>query len=313
MPGIGKGVKNAIRKLVFQPFGYDLVPLKATHDTPMMGPTPSLPKLDGENLEIYIRWFGEKPLRQRRFYNIGAEAAFKHPAWTKINHPSAHYGDENLDIAWDLDSNRPLPIEDGQAKVIFSRYTLEHANNAAVEYFLSEAFRTLSEDGFLRLIVPDIEIYYAAYLLKDEDFFYRPKHDLKTFPNEDFGSNINLASFEQKFLWSFASSASTLHAAGAEESISDQEFQRIFAALSLEDALDYCLSKCSLEVQRRHPENHINWFSAGKLGAMMHKAGFGTVYRSGYGQSQCAVLRDVQLLEDREPGVGLFMEGRKVS
>ena len=311
MPGIGKAVKKAIRQLLFHPFGYDLVPLEATHETSMMGAAPPTIQQGSENLELYVKWFGEEAVHQRRFYNIGAEAAFMHPAWTKINHPSAHYGDEKLDIAWDLGSDHPLPIEAGQAKVIFSRYTLEHATTAAVEHFLSEAYRVLSEDGFLRLIVPDIEIYYAAYLLKDEGFFYRPKHDQKVFPNEDFRSNLNLASFEQKFLWNFASSSSELHADGAAEQISDQEFQRIFTALSLEDALDHCLSKCSVEVQRRHPENHINWFSAGKLEAMMRKAGFGTVYRSGYGQSQCAVLRDVQLLENREPGVGLFMEGKK--
>ncbi|HKY79783.1 MAG TPA: class I SAM-dependent methyltransferase [Anaerolineales bacterium] len=250
-------------------------------------------------------------MRQRRFYNVGAEAQFHHAAWTKVNHPSTHYGSEQIDIQWDLMSDQPLPIEDGQAKVVFSRYTLEHATNEAVEHFLSEAYRTLANDGFLRVIVPDIEIYYAAYQLKDEAFFYRPKHDLKTFPNDDFLSNINAASFEQKFLWNFASSASVLHADGAAERISDQEFRRIFAELSFEDALDHCTAKCSLEVQRRHPENHINWFTAGKLQALIRKAGFTRVYRSGYGQSLCPVLRDSQLLEARDPEVGLFIEAQK--
>ena len=312
MAGIAKTIKDAIRKFVFHPFGYDLVPLKPelTASSPAPAPPPML-KTGSENLELYVKWFGERAVRERRFYNLGAEASFRHPAWTKINHPSEHYGDEDLDIQWDLASDLPLPIEDGQANVIFSRYTLEHVTNPAVAHFLAEACRALDDDGFLRLIVPDIEIYYAAYLLKDEAFFYRAKHDLKTFPNKDFRSNINLASFEQKFLWNFASSASTLHADGAAQRITDEEFRKAFSELSFEDALDYCLSKCSMEVQRRHPENHINWFSDAKLEAMMRKTGFGSVYRSGYGQSHCAVLRDTQLLEARQPEVGLFVEAQK--
>lgn len=312
MAGIAKALKDAIRQLVFHPFGYDLVPLKSEPAAPRPAAAqPPRLKAGSANLDLYAKWFGERAVREKRFYNLGAEASFRHPAWTKINHPSEHYGDEDMDIQWDLASNLPLPIEDGRAKVIFSRYTLEHVTNPAAKYFLAEAYRALADDGFLRIIVPDIEIYYAAYLLKDEAFFYRAKHDLKTFPNEDFRSNMNQASFEQKFLWNFASSASTLHADGAVERIPDQEFQRVFAELSFEDALDYCVSKCSMEVQRRHPENHINWFSAGKLEAMMREAGFGSVYRSGYGQSHCAVLRDTQLLEARQPEVGLFVEAHK--
>jgi predicted SAM-dependent methyltransferase len=312
MGGIAKALKNAIRKLVFHPFGYDLVPLKPEPAAPRLAAAqPPRLKAGSENLDLYAKWFGERAVREKRFYNLGAEASFRHPAWAKINHPSEHYGDEDLDIQWDLASNLPLPIEDGRAKVIFSRYTLEHVTNPAAEHFLAEACRALADDGFLRIIVPDIEIYYAAYLLKDEAFFYRAKHDLKTFPNRNFRSSINQASFEQKFLWNFASGASTLHADGAAQRITDGEFRKVFGELSFEDALDYCVSKCSMEVQRRHPENHINWFSAGKLEAMMRKAGFGEVYRSGYGQSHCAVLRDTQLLEARQPEVGLFVEAHK--
>ncbi|MEX1248260.1 MAG: class I SAM-dependent methyltransferase [Anaerolineales bacterium] len=257
------------------------------------------------------RWFGEEALRERRFYNVGAEAQFSHPAWTRVNHPSEHYGSENIGIHWELMAGTRFPVEDKKAKVIFSRYTLEHITDEMVQHFLAEAYRALAKDGFLRLVVPDIDIYYAAYELKDEAFFYRPKHDLNTFPNKDFLANINQASFEQKFLWSFASSASELHADGAAKKVSDAELRRVLAEPSLEDALNYCTAKYSLLSQRRHPENHINWFNAAKLSAMVGTDGFTQVYRSGYGQSRCPVLRDTQLLESREPEVGIFLEAQK--
>lgn len=311
MPRIAKVIKAAIRKVFFHPFGYDLVPLKPEQTVKKPVPALGILEAGSQDVKAYVELFGEEAVSGRRFYNVGAEATFQHPAWTRINYPSQHYGSAQIDLPWDLMSELPMPVENGMAKVIFTRYTLEHVNNEAVEHFLSETHRALAEDGFLRLIVPDIDLYYAAYQLKDASFFYRAKHDLNIFPNEEFLANINQASFEQKFLWNFASSASTLHADGAPERISDDEFRRVFAELNFEQALDYCLSKCSMEVQRRHPENHINWLAAGKLESMTRKVGFSTVYRSGYGQSHCAVLRDTQLLEARGPRFGLFMEARK--
>ncbi|MEX2160714.1 MAG: methyltransferase domain-containing protein [Anaerolineales bacterium] len=305
-----KVFKDLIRKAFFYPFGYDIVPLRRPKVSAPLPSPPPIVKLGSENLEVYRAWFGEEALRERRFYNVGAEAQFSHPAWTRINHPSEHYGSENIDIHMDLMARTRFPVEDGKAKVIFSRYTLEHITDEMVQHFLAEAYRALAEDGFLRLIVPDIDIYYAAYRLKDEAFYYRPKHDLNTFPNENFLSNINEASFEQKFLWNFASSASELHPEGAIR-VSDVELRKVLAELSFEEALNYCTAKCSVQTQQRHPENHINWFNASKLGGMVSKAGFTQVYRSGYGQSRCPVLRDTQLLEARQPEVGLFLEAQK--
>lgn len=306
-----KKITTFIRKVFFHPFGYDLVPHKPARPVAVAPiPRPAAP-VANDSVQAYVDWFGEQAVRERRFYNLGAEAQFSHPAWTKINHPSDHYGREHMDVAWDLLSGEPLPIDSGQARVIFTRYTLEHVPDNAVAHFLADAHRCLSEDGFLRIIVPDIALYYAAYRLKDASFFYRAKHDLKTFPNEDFRSNINLASFEQRFLWNFASNASILHPDDSNPKLTDEEVRGALERLELADALDFCTSHCSLEVQRRNPENHINWFNEAKLERQLKVAGFGTVYRSGYGQSHCPVLRDIRLLESRDPEVGLYMEARK--
>ncbi|MEX1071954.1 MAG: class I SAM-dependent methyltransferase [Anaerolineales bacterium] len=304
-----KSLKTLFRKIVLYPFGYDLVPLAKSSPPPLVArPSNSEEEPVNDSLKAYIEWFGEEAVGERRFYNLGAEAGFTHPAWTVINHPSEHYGRDYMDIQWDLMSGAPLPIEDGKAKVIFSRYTLEHVTDAAVSHFLSEARRVLAKGGFLRLIVPDIDLYYAAYRMKDADFFYRPKQDNESYPNRKYLSNPNQASFEQRFLWNFASSATILHPDPAANPISDQEFQRVFSELGYADALNFCTAKASIEIQRRYPENHINWFNATKVKRMLTEAGFEQTYRSGYGQSHCPVLRDVALLEARQPEVGLFFE-----
>jgi len=309
-----KKLKTTFRKYLINPFGYDLVPLKQTFANENKGARQksSASKNDPTNsLVRYVELFGEEAVRERRFYNLGAEASFKHLAWTVINLPSEHYGEEYMDISWDLMSGKPLPIEDGKARVIFSRYTLEHVDDRSVEHFLVESFRALTRGGILRLIVPDIKIFYLAYLAKIPDVFYRPKQDLETFPNHKFLRNPNLASFEQRFLWWFASNASELHPDGAPARISDQDFRKAFRELNFTEAMNYCTSKCSLDVQKRYRENHINWFNAEKLLQMLKDAGFANSYLSGYGQSQCSILREVNLLEARQPEIGLFVEAVK--
>ena len=303
-----------MRKYLINPFGYDIVLLK---QEPL--PSESGTKAQEHTMQVgtqnqlsqYIELFGENAVRERRFYNIGAEASFKHPAWTVINLPSEHYGEDYMDIAWDLMSGKPLPIEDGKARVIFSRYTLEHVDDKSVQIFIREAHRALMSGGYLRLIVPDIDIFYLAYLAKMPDVFYRPKQDLETFPNHKFLRNPNLASFEQRFLWWFASNASELHPDGAPVRISDQDFRRAFRELSFAEAMNYCTSRCSLEVQKKYRENHINWFNADKLLRMLKEGGFSNNFRSGYGQSKCPILREVNLLESRQPEIGLFVEAIK--
>jgi predicted SAM-dependent methyltransferase len=293
--GIVKKAKNLIRKVFF---GGSAQPK----------PIQRLPSESDVPLQNYVDLFGEESVRERRFYNVGGGTQFVHPAWTVINHPSEHYGKDYMDLQWDLMSDKPMPIESGNANVIFSRYTLEHVTDAAVAHFLADAHRALAPGGYLRIIVPDIEIYYRAYLAKDPALFHRPGQVGESFPNKKFLADPNQASFQQRLLWTFASNASTLHPDGAPERVTDRELQEKLKQLDLEAVLDYCTAKVSIEVQRRYPENHINWFSAAKLERMMRAARFQSVYQSAQGQSKCPILRDVKLLEARRPEIALYME-----
>jgi predicted SAM-dependent methyltransferase len=308
-----KSLKTLVRKVAFNPFGYDIVPLnfKETAAPPQSFQPPSRENSSEDQLDRYIELFGEEAVRERRFYNLGGIESERHPAWLMINHPSDHYGHDTMDIAWDLWSTNPLPIESDSACIVYSRYTLEHAPNPAVEHFLGESFRVLMPGGFLRLIVPDIDLFHWAYLSKDASIFDRGHKPDEEFPDGKFLSNPDKATFEQRFLWTFASNASTLHADGAPERISDGELRDLFTRLSYREALDYCISKCSLETQRRYPEDHINWFNAEKLLTMVKQAGFEQVFRSGCGQSRCPVLRDTRIFDARAPEIGLYIEAIK--
>ena len=69
--------------------------------------------------------------------------------------------------------------------------------------------------------------------------------------------------------------------------------------------------KGPIEIQRKYPGNHMNWWNKAKAMAMLRQAGFAEVYPSGYGQSYSPVLRNVALFDNTYTPVSLYVEARK--
>jgi len=261
--------------------------------------------------DVYAKLFSKAAIQERRFYNVGAGMNFRHPAWTNVGLISEVYGSEHIDLEWDLQLLQEMPVSDASAEIVYTRYTLEHVNDAAVSNFLKEAYRVLKPGGLLRVIVPDIEVYFAAYQEKDPTLFYKPKRDKQSFPNKKFKSNPNEASFEQQFVWVFASGATEIHNFEGSPRVSDADFLKLLNERSFEDTLNYCTSLCTPEFQKAFPQFHINWFHAKKLEEMMREAGFMQTFRSAVGQSRSAAMHDLNYFDDRRSEIGLFMEAIK--
>jgi len=64
---------------------------------------------------------------------------------------------------WMLDATRPWHCKDDYWHGIFCEHMLEHLRYADVTLCLKEAYRTLGPGGFLRLVVPDIDVYVRLY------------------------------------------------------------------------------------------------------------------------------------------------------
>lgn len=265
--------------------------------------------------DLYHALYPEESIRQRRFYNIGA-GAFHHPFWTNVDHLSNWYGAtlrNNLDIDHDLLSLRPLPIPDNSAEVAYTSHTVEHITEEAAAALFRESYRILKPGGFFRVTTPNIDLDYEAYLKNDRSYYYWiaaysvPAQYRSAACNKPF----NLASIQQLFLVHFAASASELHIDGASRRISDSELDNLFSTLPYEQALNYCLSQCPPELQRKYPGNHINWWNPGKMTAALRTAGFSRVYTSGYGQSFCPVLRNTLLFDSTHPKISLYVEAVK--
>ncbi len=262
----------------------------------------SLTKVNVRDIELYYELYEKKDVDNKKFYNIGA-GSFRHPAWTNIDYYSEHYKKNSIDINYNLLEKKPLPLPDRSANVVYSSHTIEHITNEAAQQMFNETFRILKNNGFVRITAPDIDLHYQSLL--QNDLYFWDWH-LKS-----IGKNPEKISLKQLFLSSFASQTSEYHPAKNTDKINDKEFDEIFQKHPYEEALDYCVSKCSIELQQKYPSGHINWWNKEKLTTLLRQAGFKKVYFSGYGQSLCPVLRNVVYFDNTHPALSLYVEAQK--
>ncbi len=254
-------------------------------------------RLRPNDIASYVEIFGKESVQKRQFYNISAGGHFgfgggiNHPCWTNVDvvrRWKKGMGDSHkpslfnplLDIAHDLLSIEPLPIESESAELVHSRLTIEHIPNDAAHRFFEEVWRILRVNGAFRVVAPNIDL----------DFRARARNDWRFFPWAVPGE----ISIVQAIIIHVAKSVaeSTSAAEGEQKRISDAQFLNLLETRGIEGALDFCTSQCSLELQKTYRSHHINWWNPTKLEKMLRAAGFKTVYLSGAGQSCSPVLRN---------------------
>lgn len=271
------------------------------------------------NRSLYLNLFGKESVEKRRFYNIcagghlGFGGMFDHPFWTNIDldkpWPGGREFNPETDVAHDLLSLQPIPLETGSAELVYSRFSVEHVNDEAAQIMFNEIFRALKKGGVFRVVSPNIDLDYRAYLRGDLSYFiWREMFSTKSIQEHlRYKIPLNQASIHQVFLSHFASNVSTIHNDGASERISDEQFQELLRTMPFEDALDYCASRCSIEKQRIYPQNHINWWNQQKFERMLRKAGFKNVYTTCPHQSVSPAMRR-RGFDDLWNEVAIYME-----
>ena len=107
----------------------------------------------------YVRLYGEKSVRERRFYNLSAGAylgfggGLHHPCWTNLDldrswektefHEKQTEFNPKYDIAHDLLTMDPLPIESSTAELVHTRFTIASLNDDAAHHMFKEVHRIL--------------------------------------------------------------------------------------------------------------------------------------------------------------------------
>lgn len=107
----------------------------------------------------FSRFHGQKDLK----LNIGSGPKIKE-GWVNIDlldHPGIYK----------FDLRFGLPFEDNSCSFIFNEHVLEHLEYADGFHFLEESCRVLQPGGTLKIILPDFESIFSAYLRKDRDYF----------------------------------------------------------------------------------------------------------------------------------------------
>lgn len=251
-------------------------------------------------------------LSQRRFYNVGS-GMFYHPYWTNLDYASEHYESTQRHpfINYDLMQLAPLPIEDSSAEIVYSSHTIEHISDAAVSNLLKESYRVLRKGGCIRLTCPDMALFFSAYVRNDITFWYWRERYSRTGEWEHiYRMPLHRASIHQLFLCHFATQLSDISIDDSPlKKYTDAEIGEVFSSRSMTDAFEYFASRCAYNYE--HPGNHINWWTHEKVTLFLRKAGFETCYRSSYGQSQFAPLRELNQFDKTHPRMSLYVEGIK--
>lgn len=245
---------------------------------------------------LYKEHFKPDSITAKRFYNIGA-GRFRHHFWTNVDLRSGSLSDgwRSDDIDFDLSWNKPLPIENDIAEIIYSSHTIEHVRDDSNINLFKEVYRVLREGGLFRIVCPDIDLAKAAYWRNDKVFF-----------QQAYGEEV--PSLENGLVRFFATE---LIDPQSEHYLDDAEVQTFLYDSSEQGWMDLLLKQCNDNLQRKQPDNHINWFNEAKLIKMLNKAGFNKVYRSRYAQSAMPVLRDVRYFDCTLPFMSLYVEAVK--
>jgi len=289
-----KYIKNFIHTLLGK-FGYQIVA-----------------KCKAVDINAYSR-FEKESINERLFFNVGA-GSFSHPYWTNIDYQSSGYANiQGIFIEHNLMEFGEFSIKSNTAECIYTSHTVEHVTNEAVEVLFREAFRCLKKGGVIRVTTPDVELNYSAYQNKDRSYYYfSDMYSMKGTYEDKFKIPYNQFSFPQLFLHQIAGQLvpNDIRRGGSGVKLPDDKIEEIISSNSLEDACDIFIEMCKFDSSQAN--NHVNWWSYGKLKKMLADAGFDVIYRSGYGQSRMNILRDTNYFDNTHPAISLYVEAVKV-
>jgi len=268
-------------------------------------------RVRSDDVADYRRLYPKSAVDERRFYNVGA-GSFSHPCWTNIDFISDWYGSVQKNVVHhDLMSGEPLPISDASAEVIYTSHTIEHVKDDAVARLFREAHLALKLGGVFRVTTgPDAESDFAAMMRGDEEWFHWDRrYDAPGSYEGMLHAPATSRPLEERWLRHVASMLAPNDKTPSDHKFTAIEIRRIVAERGRVGALDYFTSLTAFDPQR--PGNHVSWWDATKITTFLEVAGFKTVYRSGYSQSVCPVLRNTLYFDNTHPQMSVYVEAIK--
>ena len=260
--------------------------------------------------EAYLTQAGIEEAIDAKMYNIGA-GRFAHKLWTNIEYPNEYYSKNNVDIPWDAESDKPIPIESGESPAIFTSHTIEHLTTKGVTSLFSEALRLLKKGGILRVTCPNFDYYHNGYVTGDilrysippvagfpsgEDYLYA------AFLGESVGqrSPISQRTLE---IWNAANRDKK-----KVEAIEHPEFKKRVSENGIDSTMLGLSESISKDYHQDHLGSHINWWPTKRLLELGKQVGFSECYVSNYLQSRFFPMRDKRFFDTTHPGISQYVE-----
>lgn len=253
-------------------------------------------------------------LDKKPFVNIGP-GSFRHPYWTNIDRRYNGEGwtqvrrfvnDNKPDIEWDFFSHEPLAVENDTYYLAYCSHVIEHGFNDDIEFLLGEIHRILKHNGMIRIVCPDAEIFKNIYESKNWFIFYNylcvkahRLHYKHIFMN-DYDLQLNSLYFILDMFSLLRNKKNPIY-------LNNKDTIRFFNENSFYRCLDIASNLSSRELNNEISA-HVNWFNYDKLSYFLQKAGFRSIRKVGYLQSNHPVFSDGLLFDKTDKEFSLFVE-----
>ena len=299
------GIVRKIRKLSRSPkmFFYDMAQKHLAPPPPPPPKPPSPADHEVKSRKRFLKHFGER-CDERPFYNYGA-GDWRHPFFQNVDIENPNYPQNTPDIVHNAFDLEPLPISSDSAEIFYFSHVNEHLPDKQNHHLFAEVFRCLRPGGTLRIVYPDIDLAYEAYLRKDREFF------LERFLNERQMGKRPRAHMANLLLDFFATRALGGSPKDGNRKYKAEEFQALVEELGYIEACDHVARDMLEEPQRTRPNTHINWWNHDKMNRSLGKHGFVNITRSAFLGSHVPPLRDSHYFDYVCAHLAGYVEARK--
>ena len=231
----------------------------------------------------------KKPMGSKMYLNIGAGRNWYHPQVIGLD-----YDPKYSEIGLDLNHKTALPFENARLKGIYSSHCLEHLKESRVKWWLVEAYRTLENNGILRVTVPDMKLFFDAYEAKDATFF-----------NWLRGKSVYRYNSWLRII--------VRHFAGpVVDNYDDEELYKLYNSMTRDEFSQFFSNEVEkLEDERfLNPDCHKSLWTEEKMITSLQETGFSKVEAKDPIESDCEVFRE-RIFNQTRPNISLFVEATK--
>lgn len=262
--------------------------------------------------QVYHETYSKEALEQKRFLNFGP-GNFRHGYWLNVDkvYDDGTWGQArdnnyvtNIDVNWDIYDGEQIDVDDSSIEIIYSSHVIEHIWNKDSIFLFREFRRLLKSGGVLRLVTPDCD--WAVDCWERDDWAYLAEYYWRINKRDNFKSYFPIARNRTAFY--LLDQFSLVTTKENSTYVSPAESEKFVSGYgSVYEALDAASELSDFELNKKLGK-HVNWFNYCKLKTMLLQAGFSSVYRSEFGKSKAAVLRDARHFDKTDPSMSLYVE-----